>query len=174
MSSVSLWRIEQDLDRCSDVVPRGGVDGDFETVLLCEREHVEPKVVGWFAAVESFDIARVNVHGVDGGFTVIEPECGVVGCWRAVWRRRQVVIRSDDVVWAFIVAADEPTDTGSLSRLVEIVRFNESIALVAAHNMGEDVPNTQNAHVLVVRIVVDVVADGLFKLFVFVGFFELS
>lgn len=62
MSSVSLWRIEQDLDRCSDVVPGGREDRDFEAVLLRECEHVEPEVVGWFTAVESFDIARVNVH----------------------------------------------------------------------------------------------------------------
>ena len=79
---------------------------------------IEPLVVRRFGGIQPLDVARIDVHRVDSGFTIIKSECCVVAGWWLVRRACRVGIGFKGTVRAFVVASDEPPNTGCLGWLV--------------------------------------------------------
>ena len=69
-------------------------------------------------------------------------------------------------MWAVVSAVDEAGDTGLLCRAVKVVRLDERIPLVLAHDRCERLPDVVPCWVL--WFVIEVVVDGLAQLLVFV------
>jgi len=149
-----------------EVVPGFGVDGEFEAEVLGEARDLEP-LIFFLLSDRVFQITRIQVHPVQRGVAIlVEPERGVVGHGRLVWRRVGVVVLADGVVWALVATVDEPRDAGRLSRASKVVSSGEGIALILAQDSTERPPDIAEARL--VGVVVEVVVDGLAELVVFV------
>ena len=98
-------RVEDDLHCTAEIVLGLPEDADFEAPLGGKLEEAEPLVVRRLGGIKPFDIARIDVHRVHGGISIIEPEGCVVAGWRAVRRASRVGIGFEWVVGAFVVAA---------------------------------------------------------------------
>jgi len=153
------------VNRTAEIVPRLSEDTDFEAPLGSKLEEIEPLVVWRLGGIEAFDVARIDVHRVDCGLAIIEPECCVIARWRLVRRPCRVVIGFQRAVWAFVITCDEPPNTGCLGWLVEVERLDELIALVLTHDRRERPPDIVPFGV--VWLVIEVGFDGLTQLVVF-------
>jgi len=77
-----------------------------------------------------------------------------------VRRACRVVIGFEWAVGVFVVAGDEPSNTGCLGWCIEVERLDELIALVLAHDRGECPPDVVPFGVI--WVVIEVVVDGFF------------
>jgi hypothetical protein len=104
------------------------------------------------------------MHRVHCWFTVIEPECSVITCWRLVRRSLWILFSLERTVGAFLRTGNETANTGCVSWLTEIESFDECIALVLTHNRTECPPDIVPSWV--VWFVIEVFVEGLFELLV--------
>lgn len=80
------------MDGRAEVVPGLWEDADFEAPLSGELEQVKPQVVRRLGGVETFDVAGIDVYGVQRRLAIVEPEGCVVAGWRLVRRPSRIVI----------------------------------------------------------------------------------